>query len=273
MKSKFFTSLALATSITLLAGCSSPQDGQPNTPSESASDNASTPAEEPTPEPQPTEAEPAAPVREVPSECSALTLDFNTTYSGAEFSKCVTAALTSFGSGRMDMYGDDLNGNVNFTYAPDYSFEVTGTSNGQATKLVYVGTEMWVDNGAGWIKGDINSSNQEEMLAGLAGELYRIYADPAMTAELIAGAQEWRSGAEFEMRGLPSGDTVEAYRIVNTQPFAWHDMQIQEFVMYYRKDWVPVGSSATSSMGGMAPMTYAQDFWDLGADISIKPPM
>lgn len=270
MKYKSLMALTLVGAVALLPACSSPdEESAPQASQSSGAANSDAPTE---PTPAPAEAEPAPKEREIPAECASLTLAPDQTYTGAALSKCVAQALVSFGSGKMDMSGVDLDGTVQFTYDPNYSFEVAGTSNGTDVKLVYTNDVMWVDTGGGWVKGDIESSNQEEMLAGVAGEMYRIYADPSMTAELIASGPEWQADSATATKTLPSGEEVETFRIANTAPFDWHDFQVEEFVFWYGADWVPVASQATSSVWDMPAMTYSQDFYELGADISILPP-
>jgi hypothetical protein len=255
--------------ITALAACGTdeqPTDTDATTSTPIVQDVTPTETDEPTePEDTPTE-------RVVPSECAALTLDTDVTYTGQELGACVATALASFGSGRMDMIGTAQDGTASFTYDPDYNFQVVGTSDGGPLSIIYTDGTMWVDTGNGWVKGDPESDDPTEQMAGVIGELYRVFSDPAVTADLIAATDGWTSDPERALRTLPTGDDINAVRITNDEPFTWQGFQVQELILWYGDEWVPVGTQATSSIEGLAPETVTQEFYDLGADIEIAAP-
>lgn len=208
--------------------------------------------------------------REVPAECASLTLAGGTTYSGKELGACVSTTLASFGSGRMRMFGDDLDGTVDFTYTPEYSFSVVGKNGGDTIRMSYNDGTIWVDQGKGPVRGDVESENQEEMLAGLVAEMYRAYSDPAMYADLVQSSKGWTADAGTKAVELPDGSSVDSFRIVSDKPFTWHDAPIDEYVVEFGADWVPVSAAATMSLMGTSA-TVTQHFYDLGADITITP--
>ncbi len=226
----------------------------------------------PTDTDEPTEPEDDDTERAVPVECESLTLGTDVTYSGQELGACVSTALASFGSGRMNMIGTAQDGTASFTYDPDYNFQVVGTSDGSPLSIIYTDGTMWVDTGTGWVKGDPDSSDPAEQMAGVIGELYRVFSDPAMTADLIASTDGWTSDSERALRTLPTGDDINAVRITNDAPFTWLGFQVQELILWYGDDWVPVGTQATSSVEGLGSDTVTQEFYDLGADIEITAP-
>lgn len=262
-----------AGSLALLGACSSSDEESPTAASTTSQADSPAPTEAaPEPSDEPTQ-EPAQAAREVPSECSDLSLTAGQQYSGQELGACVSAALVSFGSGRMDSTGDQLQGTAEFLYSPEYSVKVAGKADGSSMSLVFVEDTMWVDNGSGWVEGDINSSDQEEMLAGLAGELYRIYSDPIQTANLVSGGDSWTTASALETKKLPNGQSVESFKITNDAPFTWNDIQVEELVLWYGPDWLPVATQATTSVAGLGSITNGQEFYDLGTEITIEPPV
>lgn len=264
----------------LLAGCSdgsgptasgdpsstgsAPQAGATGTPSATPGGTA------PSATPSDAATEVPAASREVPAECASLALAGGATYSGEALCACVAEALPSYGSGRMRMFGDDLDGTVAFTYTPAYSFSVEGKNAGDTIRMTYNDGEVWVDQGKGPVRGDMKSEKQEEMLAGFVAEMYRSYSDPAMYADLVRSSKGWTADAGTKAVELPDGSSVDSFRIVSDKPFTWHDAPVDEYVLEFGADWVPVSAAATMSVLGQSS-TVTQHFYDLGADITITP--
>ena len=274
MKLKTLRAIALTGAIALTAACSPGTDGAKGAeggdkPAESAPADSETGADNGG---EDNANEGAASGREVPEECASLTLATGETYKGKDLAYCVTAALTSYGSGMMDMSGDELQGTVQYTYTPDYSFSVEGEANGSAVKLVYNGEGIWADHGNGWIKGDTESDDYEVQMVGMVAEVYKAYANPAVTAAMIAGADTWTADAKTEVRTTPAGDKIETIRIANSEPFTWNEIEVKEFVLWYGEGWVPVSSEATSGLPGFPAATVGQEFYELGSDITIESP-
>lgn len=211
-----------------------------------------------------------ADARTVPAECAALDLSLGATLQGEALGACVATALVTYGSGRMEMTGEQLYGVVDFTYDPDYAFRVEGTTASGSVSMTYADGKIWLDSGDGPVLGDVDSTDPDVMLAGVAGEMYRYYSDPALTASLVSVAPRWTVADAREARTLPDGTSVDAFRIVNDEPFTWHDVTVSEFVLWYGDEWLPAGTQATSSIMGTTETT-SQSFYDLGADITIEP--
>ncbi|RLP77866.1 hypothetical protein D9V32_00585 [Mycetocola tolaasinivorans] len=222
--------------------------------------------------PQETDAPSATPAtaeRQVPASCSALTLALGAQLEGTALGKCVSEALSSYGSGRIHLTADAF-GEVEFTYDPTYSFhaDLQG-SNGPLT-ITYVNGDMWVDSGSGPVKGDLNSDKPEEQLVAVTGELYRFYSDLEQTATLIAAQPAWRIDDAKDQVSAPSGDTVEPFKIVSDGPFTWNEIPVSEFILWFGDDWTPVGTQATVSFIGTTG-THTQHFYDLGKPVKIEP--
>lgn len=213
------------------------------------------------------ETELATAVREVPTVCAALDLSLGAQLDGDPFGECVSLALASFGSGKMKISGETT-GEFEFTYAPDYNVQGEITSSTVPVRIAFVGNDMWIDSGNGPIKGDPNSENSEEVMAAVAGELTRQYADLRQTAELMQGQPIWNIADTKESITLANGDLVDAYRIVSASPFEWNGIPIAEFVAWFDDGWVPLSTQATVEIMGMAG-TNSQHFYDLGEPVTI----
>lgn len=206
--------------------------------------------------------------RAVPTECASLDLAFGATLDGTALGACVATALSSYGSGRMHLTTES-DGVIEFVYDPEYDFRGTiATDTGEMT-LVFVDGEMWMDSGAGFIKGDLESGDVDEQMVGVTAELYRAYSDVRETAKLIQSQPTWNVSGAKESVDV-NGESVEAYRITSAGAFTWNEMPVAEFVLWYGEDWVPVGTEATMSVAGMSS-TQSQRFFDLGDDIVIEP--
>lgn len=254
---KSVAALSAAFAVALLVGCTSPAP-------DPAPDQASEPAESATPS-----AEPTPDGWVAPAECEALDLTPGVSLAGADLGACVATALSSYGSGREWVESSSGTGEVVFRYDPEFEMQGTvQTSTGPMT-LTFLDGTMWIDSGAGPVKGDVNSSDQEEMLAGLAGELYRIYSDPAMAADLISAGPTWTVGAEEDVT-LGNGESVRAFPIVVAAPFTWNEFPVADSLVWFASDWTPVGVRGTVSLMGQSETT-TQTFYDLGEPVEIVP--
>lgn len=249
--------LATAAALTGCAGTPSPTDA---------------PATSEPAEPAPAPADEAAPAsaRAVPDACAALPLTPGAALDGAALGSCVAVALSSYGSGRMEM-ATDSTGVIEFTYDPDYSFqgEFSGPSGDMA--LVFTDGVMWMDSGNGPVRGDVSSDDLEAQMVGVTGELYRAYSDLQETAKLVQAQPDWTVAEATEQIATPDGATVEAYRITSAGAFTWNEIPVDEFVLWFADEWVPVATEATVAAYGMTS-TQSQRFFDLGAPITIEAP-
>lgn len=211
----------------------------------------------------------ASAIREIPDSCSALELQPNAQFTGGDLGVCVADSLASFGSGKMQLTADSY-GVVEFTYDPEYSFQATLEGSGESTKLVFQDGEMWVDAGAGPIKGDLESDDPQQQLIGAAAQMYRYYSDPKQTEGLIAAQPAWQTDAEQALVSLPDGSDIDAYRITSADEFTWNGFPVSEAILWFAEDWTPVGVQATVAFGGNAE-TYSQQFYDLGMPVTIRP--
>ena len=255
------TLLAPAAGVALLAltGCTAlliPQS-QP-------SDAASQPSDAPDDTSDDTQAGTAAP--ETSAECSRLELRAGASLDPTALGACVSTALVAFGSGRESIHDSMTDTEVVFQYDPDFEFH----SDDGTSSITLLDGVLWVDDGSGPVKGDVNSSNPDEQMAGFAAELFRIYADPAMTADLVAAAPGW-TVTEPEAFELGNGETVQAYRLTSTGSFTWQEFPVEQFVLWYGEGWYPVGSEGALEFWGSSE-TVRQTYYDLGEPVEIVAP-
>ena len=213
--------------------------------------------------------EPDSVERDIPEVCTSLNLAVGAQLDGGPLGDCVAQALASFGSGKMQIAGDSV-GEFEFTYEPDFNVQGELQSPTGVTKVALVGTEMWVDTGGGPVKGDPNSENPEELMAALAGELTRQYADLTQTALLIQAQPVWHIDDSKSAVTLPNGEEAEGYRIVSAGSFEWNGVPVTEFVVWFGDDWVPLATQASMSMMGVNS-TNSQSFYALGEPVTIRP--
>lgn len=249
--------LAAAGMLTLV-GCSAPAEGDVE------------PSKKPSAETS-ADADPADPGWTAPEECSSLDLNVGATLAGSALGECVAQSLVSFGSGRETVQTSTNTSEVAFRYDPDFEMQGETKTTDGSMRLTYVDGTMWVDDGSGPVKGDVDSDDMDEMLAGLTGEMIRIFADPAMTADMVARGAEWVVGEQVDVE-LGNGETVRAFPIDVAAPYTWNEMPVQEHVVWFAEGWVPVGGRGTVATMGMTETT-TQTYYDLGEPVEITPPV
>ncbi|QIM16044.1 hypothetical protein G7067_05815 [Leucobacter insecticola] len=249
-----------------LTGCAGDKDTTPTPPSSAS--------------PSPSKDSSSQSTRVVPKSCSSLDLDLGAEFAGEPLSQCVAEALRSFGSGKEQVIGSnldgtsgDLFGEIEFSYDPDFAMKGTLNPDTEAVSLTYIDGVMWIDSGQGLVKGDVGSSDPMEMITGQTAELYRLFSDPSMTRDLIAANPSWVVDDAMALKDLPDGTQVEAYRIENAAPFTWQGIQVKEYILWYAADWIPVGNLGGLEFEGLYSGTTTQTYYDLGQPVTIEPPV
>ncbi|MGO2328144.1 hypothetical protein ACTXIU_11850 [Glutamicibacter arilaitensis] len=207
--------------------------------------------------------------RQVPAECEKLDLRLGSQLEGKALGECVAVAISSYKSGKMKIKGDS-DGTFEFTYDPDFKVQGEIQTDTSTIKMAFLGDEMWLDSGNGPVKGDRDSENEEELMAAVVGELTRELADPVQTTKLINAQPTWNVDTSKSSVTLVNGGQTDAYRIASAGPFDWHEIKVEEFVLWFDEDWVPLSTEATSGMLGMSA-TNSQQFYDLGEPVEIIP--
>lgn len=250
-----------------LAGCSAEPVAAPSTPAPVetpapvATDSGEGVSEEPSDEPEGWTA---------PGVCTSIPIALGGTVGGTDLGACVQEALSSYGTGKERVSGDGLGGEVQFRYVPDFEFQGDLETGDGPIQLTFIDGTMWVDSGDGPVRGDIDSTDSGEQMAGLAGELYRVFSDPTFAGDLIASSAEWTVTPQLVTRELPSGDVVEAYELTSAAAFDWHELPIDEYVVWFTEDWTPVAAQSTATLFGFSDTTL-QEFYDLGEPVDITP--
>lgn len=204
-----------------------------------------------------------------PTECTTLDLTPGATLDGAGLGACVQTALSSYGSGRESIEGGTGTGEIVFHYTPRFEFQGTLTTPEGDVHMTFVDEVMWIDRGTGWIRGDVTSEDLEEQMAGVAGELYRMFSDPSMAADMIGSSASWVVGP-LEEFPLGDGTVSSSHRITSSAAFSWNDIPVSQYSVWFEADWTPTGSEATIQMMGISDTTR-QTYYDLGEPIEIVP--
>lgn len=247
----------------LLAGCSAtPAPSESDTPAAAPTASASpTASATPTPEPAAWSA---------PEECTAIDVSPGATVTGDELGACIQTALSSFGTGKETISGAELGGEIRFQYTPEFEFQGSLETGDGPIEITFLDGIMWIDSGDGPVKGDPESTDPDEQMAGITGELYRVFSDPSFAGDLIAASPSWTVASAPDSITLANGDTVSATRITSDAPFSWYDLPVQSYVVWFADDWTPVGSEGTASFFG-ASSTITQHYYDLGEPVEITP--
>ncbi|MGP6169810.1 hypothetical protein ACTU6U_14050 [Microbacterium sp. A196] len=204
-----------------------------------------------------------------PVECTTLDLTPGATLDGQGLGACVQTALSSYGSGRESIAGGTGTGEIVFRYTPRFEFQGTLTTSEGDVHMTFIDDSMWIDRGAGWIRGDVTSEDLEEQMAGVAGELYRVFSDPSMAAEMIGSSPTWVVGP-VEDFPLGDGTVSSSHRITSSAGFSWNEIPISQYSVWFEADWTPTGSEATIQMMGISDTTR-QTYYDLGEPVEITP--
>lgn len=260
-KTAGFALTALA--MLVLAGCSgAPAASESETPDAAPTASASpTASATPTPEPAGWTA---------PEECTGIDVSPGAAVAGEALGACMQKALSSYGTGRETISGEELGGEIEFRYVPDFEFQGSLETGDGPIEITFLDGTVWIDSGEGPVKGDTASSDPEEQMAGVAGELYRVFSDPSFAGDLIAASPTWTVASAQESITLANGDTVVATRITSDAPFDWYDLPVQRYVVWLAEDWTPVGSEGTASFFGSSS-TITQHYYDLGEPVEITP--
>ena len=257
MKINTAAALAALGIVVVLSGCAASETPTQKTPDAVAE----TPAAE-DPSDEPTWAAPAI--------CQDIDLTPDVIVPGSVLGGCVAEALPSFVTGKEFVETSMQSGEVVFRYRGT-ELDMQGGSDGDAgtTQFTMLDGTMWMDSGSGWVKGDVNSDDQEAQMIGATAEIFRTYADPVHYADLISAGAEWRVGAA-ESVTLGNGENIEAYPIAVTAPFTWNDIPVTASLAWFAEGWVPVGVRGTVEMFGMTETT-TQTWYELGEPVEIVP--
>ncbi len=207
---------------------------------------------------------------QLPDTCAALSLTPGGQLSGAAFAPCLSDVLAGFGSGRLLLTGPALSGDLAVAFGEGDSFQGALTdAQGPMTITLLDGT-LWIDRGTGAVRGDVNSEDPQAQRVGIAGELYRSYADVHYLTDMIAAQPTWTVAEETEPLATPAGDIVNAYRIDSDGAVALNGLSVDGYTLWLAEDWTPLASRASLTLDALAG-EYRLEFVDLGAPVDIHP--
>ncbi|UFU06517.1 hypothetical protein [Ruania halotolerans] len=268
--------VALATAA-LLAGCTAPSEpeddpagAEPATTASESSADAEAEAEAASEASTDAGAASGSPSVEA---CEEVVLEADEQVTGEAVAACAVGMLMAYGSGREYVDDGETYGEADFLFTEDLrSFDaVMHTADGDAG-LIVIGADAWLEMDGAWVASDPDSTDPGEQMAAMVGGLYRALADPITVMDVLSGSDTWTVQEDRELITLPDGTDVNAWQVVADEPFTWGEVQVTDWVLWFGSDHTPVGNRGTSTMFGFEG-TSSQIFYDLGADITIEPPL
>ncbi|WP_405373558.1 MULTISPECIES: hypothetical protein [unclassified Microbacterium] len=254
-----------AFTLTACGPASSPSPGATGPASAAPTPSAAAPAETSTPDPEPTAA-----AREVPPECESIDVELGGTLYGGDLGSCLQAAIAGYDTGMLTLTGPELAGEATYHYDPQFEFRANLETGDGPVEMSFVDGVMMLDDGSGPVVGDPESDDPDTRLAGVAGELYRVFSDPGFIGDLIDASESWNVADATDEVQLRSGETVTAYRVESSAPFRWFDIPVDSYAVQFTADWQPVSAASTSDFFGTSS-TITQEFSRLGEPVSIEP--
>lgn len=246
-----------------LTGCTPAAEPEPTV---STSPSAA-PTQEPTSSPTPEatgEAETAI------EACEPISLDLGAELAGADLGACLQASVAALDTGVVELLSPELAGHVEYRYDPSFAFAAELETGDGAVAMSYVDGVMLLDDGTGPVVGDLESEDEAEQMAGMTGELYRVFADPGFVGDLIREGELLNVASTLESVELADGTSVPAYRIDSAAAYTWYDIPVDALTVWVTEDWTPVAAESTTAFLGRTS-TIRQEFSGLGEPVTIRP--
>lgn len=212
------------------------------------------------PEPAPSTTEGAAPTpADTPVECEGIRVGEGSSIDGASLGPCLQASIERHGSGVLTVSGDELGGRIEYHYEPAFEFRGELETGDGPVSISFVDDVIMVDSGTGPIVGDASSDDAEAQMAGVAGELYRVFSDPGFIDDLIRESENWTVTHDGE-----------SWRADSNAPFSWYGIPVAAYSAWFSDGWDPIAAESTSDFLGHTA-TIRQDFSALGEPVDIAP--
>lgn len=201
--------------------------------------------------------------------CTSIDLASDTA-TGVQLGTCFSEALHLLGTFRVKVdSGDQLQiGEVRLL--PDVAIhgKSTGTNPHEA---VFIDDVAYLDNGTGWVRGDPDSDDFEEVTVGNAGRLMVAAFSGDVLRESVKSCPLWNVLPGTEKLTLPDDMVVDARVFECAAPYQVASMTITDSRLLFAQNWTPVSASYTTTGFGMS--IPAEQWWyDFGADLKISAP-
>lgn len=250
--------LALAALAAALAACS-PDTWLPDQASDQPTVPQTTePADDEATDPQD---EPGAVV--VPA-CEGILLESGAVIDGDDLTACMAPAMVAAGSGSQVVENSSGVTHVDFMWDPGLSMSATG-----AVNFVVEGHEGWVEMDGEWVRGNQDSSDPQEVIAGGIIEAVGALGNPSAMVGMFAQT-DWDV---VEEAGVPAQNAVSdiAWLLTPRQPFSMVGVQVSDVELWIGADFLGVYFVGTGSVGGVSETT-SNTFTQWGEPVEIPDP-
>lgn len=220
------------------------------------------------PSPIPTTSAPA-----VEAAASCLSIDAAApTVNGATLGTCFADALHAVGSMKATYETGDRRQQADIRLRPDIAIHATTTDADGTSEVIFVDDVAYENDGTGWIRGDVSSDDDDEMVLGGVGELLVAVFAGDVLKQSIAACPVWNIEPGTTRITLPDSQVVETREFICAEPFESFGTTVGPMSVWIDEDWTPYGTQSTVTGFGQV-VEGAQYYFDHGVEVDIVAPM
>ncbi|WP_420114960.1 hypothetical protein [Pseudactinotalea sp.] len=200
-----------------------------------------------------------------PPECDGILFGTDQEIDGMVLGDCMAAAMLAAGSGAHVVENSTGTSYAQYEWTPDFSMHVQGE-----VEVVLRGDDGWMrTETGGWVRGDVNSADPEEMMAGTMVELVRAFGDPRAIASVLAQTSWLMNGQESVPDDEALADT--AWLLEPTGTIEMFGVTATDVQLWLGADYLGVYFVATASAMGVSDTT-SNTFTQWGQPVEIPDP-
>ncbi len=227
------------------------------------------------------EVDAAAPPTPIPTtsattiEAAASCLSIDTTaptVDGVTLGTCFADALHAVGSMKATNETGDRRQQADIRLRPDIAIHTTTTDSDGTSEVIFVDDVAYEDDGSGWIRGDVSSEDDDEMILGGVGELLVAVFAGDVLKQSIAACPVWNIEPGTTSITLPDSRVVETREFACAAPFESFGTTVSPMSLWIDEDWTPYGTQSTVTGFGQV-IDGAQYYFDHGVEVDIVAPM
>ncbi len=222
-----------------------------------------------TPGPAPTASESAAVPIETAVADSCVAIDTSEpTVDGTTLGTCISDALHVLGTMKAQQVLDGERQDVELRLRPDVAIHSTSADE----EVVFVGGVAYRNDGDGWVEGDPDSDDSEEVTVGSAGELLIAVFAGDILKQSIAACAVWNIETGLTGITLPDGFVVQVRTFTCAAPFDSLGVTVDPMHVWIGEDWTPYGYESTATGYGQV-VDGVSYYYDQGVEVDITAPM
>lgn len=190
------------------------------------------------------------------------------TVDGTTLGTCINDALYAIGTFKAssNMSGEPMEAEIRLR--PDIALHGTSPD----SEVVYLDGIAYDNDGDGWVKGDIESDDSEEYVAGLAGQaLLAAFAGDIMK-QTIAACPVWNIETGTKKITLPNDIVVDARVFACAGPVDMLGTVVDPMSVWMGADWTPYGYQSTTTGYGQV-IEGVSYYYDHGKPVEIEAPI